>query len=358
MKYMESFKRIILVTVLAAIMVVSAGLSVFAQETPQESSEDINAIMGEIFAQVGHVDLGESTIFTWWTKDLWAVMAYNDRESGDAIMGYYLMELMLKDHYMFAPISISGDGAPVELELPVVLKNDSGVIVNSDKLSDSFSNMIPGMLMFPAKDSEGRDLLASGTQYITIVAKYVMSGREKEYNYYLPIEYPDYVSKAKAWVEERKNTPISELPEQEAIISSMRPGMKVDFQSGVMVAPLTKNMMTDVFMERDENMKNNPLSKVAVEKILDEYSFYIVLSLENIGKDGGSVDFAPNAMVVDSNNKVYKLDDDEIKNIKSEMKMDESNYSLVIVPGVPAGTSHKLIIEKPGTGEKIAFDWN
>lgn len=328
-----------------------------ATEANQDQSENVDAIMGEIFSQLGHVDLGEQTIFTWWTMDLWAVMAYNDRANADAILGYYMMELILKDHLMFAPINMTGDGSLVKLDNPVVLANDKGVSVFSDDISGSFAGMIPGMMLFPSKDENGAPLIDADTQFITIKAVYSDSGHQKEYNFYLPIEYPDYVDKAKAWVAERRKVPVDQLGEEEAIISILQPKMRMDFKTGVIVAPLTKQVMLDVFLERDDEAINDALMKAGIEGILDKYSFYIALSMDAISGGETNNDFATEAMVVDSNGTTYKLDKDELANVKSSMDVDESKFSFIIVPKVPEDVQHKLVIQKPSTGERSTFEW-
>jgi len=339
-------------------MLMVAGVAVStprAQEDAGARADD--EIIADVFAAAGQADFKHMVMPTWWMEDLWATMAYLDRESPDAIMGYYFTSILLSEHHVFSLMPLGQDGAVPVREKGANLTNQEGVSVAEMPVHSSLEQMVPGVMIFPARDESGNELYGGGTGTVTMEIRYDGEDSAREYSWDLPLRFPDEVIRAHEWLEVALNADPETQSEDQRLFSLMSPMMKIDIGSGVIAAPMHRTLFEELMMT-DPGIKDDALLKKLVRSLINEYTFFMIMSVDMEQNRQRLENIAATAKGVDSDGNTVEIDGEEEKRLVEQMDMGmKDNFILKIIPGL--GNSRLgLMMKDPETGRKISFEWD
>lgn len=348
----ERMKKTVYVVFVMMMLVSTLALGQESGEAAPEGAGGINP--EEIFMLVGKMDFGRQLMFMWWTDQVWASLAYSDRNS-EAVLGYILINMLNKNYMLFSPIPISGDASSIpEIAEAPALTNDRGQSVTAVPVHESFSTMLPAVMAFPVVDAEGNQVFDDETEYLKLEVKYAGEEDSAKYTWDLPIKYPDFVNDAYNWLDGRMNMDPSELSEEEVVFGHMRDVFRIDVGSGLMVSPMPKEIF-DMFMEKDPELKDSPLTAKLAKAIINDYTFFLVMSLD-IGQNPDRVrGLIENAVVVNDRGETFSRDLEAEETFAEAAGKDDQFMSIVFPKLGESG--YKLILTDPETGGKITLEW-
>ncbi|MFC1474856.1 hypothetical protein ACFLQK_02315 [bacterium] len=345
-------ETILKLVLIFAVAVIIGGAARAQEESGEEAPEKVN--VEEIFEVVGKMDLGREIIFMWWTDEIWASMAYNDRNS-EAMLGYTLTSVMNREYLIFAPISATGGVAPGFDGTPV-LKNDRGQKVEAVPVHDSYNAMLPGMIAFPTSDAEGERVFTDETEWLTVAVNYEGDDKTAKYTWHLPLDYPDFVEAAYKWLDGRRNMDPALLSEDEVMFSFLGDSFRMDIGSGLMAAPMPKELF-EMFLQNDPEVRDDPIMRKLIEMIISDYTFFLVMTFDMKNDPGRVETLVDGAVAVNAAGETLERDLEAEKTFADADVAGGDEFMTVVFPRIGDERPVKLILTDPETEEKITFTW-
>ncbi|MFH1538647.1 MAG: hypothetical protein ABIH66_06795 [bacterium] len=347
MKISCSAKAVLAVYLLISICFATAAMS------QEENVEDLAL-------SISQFDIKNGAGAMWWTEEFWAGMAYQDKTS-DAVMGYHMMKIAGKDHLFFSMLPIDQEAGPFETEGPAVLANSDGVKVYEAKVHESFSEIMPGLMAFPRIDSQGKAVVSDDTEKLTLTVKYKDGGEEGDFEWGLPLIYPEIVEDGKEWLAKPVEKTESEMTEGEILNKYLPPVLRMDLQSGIMAVYFTDEM-SGLLMAMDPDVKKNPLLRAELKKIMSDNSIFFVGTIKN-EKEERLVAMAESARAVGIDGKKYSMDiktrNDFLASTEEEGKEEEEDepFEFMFFPQLGREGLVELILKDSERDREISFKW-
>ena len=323
----------------------------------QESAAGAEDATGQIIMSVSKIDMDLQLMIPWWTPDVWAFMAYTDK-TPDAIMGYYLMSTITKNHHIFALMPMGeGENNKPKIEGAPVLVNDKSIKSGAVPIHASLNALMPGLVAFPKKDAKGKELVTPASKFVKMRVKFKGVANEKVYQWDLPLMYPDSVKSAVQWIQSQMDKNVSDMTEDELYMHFLAPVLRVNLPSGIIAAPMTKQLF-DALFQKDPDVNKDPALREFVKAMVDTKDFFIILSLDMETNPKRLAKAVEKAVLVDAKGKKYPVDKKALDLFVSKSNMGKPDFGeLMIFPNLGKGKPVKLILKDPDTGKDVVFQW-
>lgn len=291
----------------------------------------------ELAEIIGRYDFVNGVLFTWWTDEMWALMAIED-PSTDTVMAMHVMKIISKQYLIFAALPL--EGAAAGFSGTPVLTNDRGVTVEAAEVHPSLKKELGDMnlLIFPQRDVNGRPLVDPRTSELTVSVRYSDSRIVKRYSYALPLAYPDVVNEAVQWAQQQGTGDYANMPQDEAMFIYMAPWLRIDLSTGIIAMPINKNFME--LLGATEDMSG----------VMSEFNVFVLVSMDPESDLRRLKQIARTARAVNTSGRNVQPDD-------SGADMGESEGVVLFFPKLGNFGTYQLILEDPDTGKEVIFEW-
>ncbi|MFH1743987.1 MAG: hypothetical protein ABIH23_33695 [bacterium] len=151
------------------------------------------------------------------------------------------------------------------------------------------------------------------------------------------------------------------MTEDEILNKYLPPVLRMDLQSGIMAVYFTDEM-SGLLMAMDPEVKDNPLLRAELKKIMGDNSIFFVGTIKN-EKEERLVAMAESAQAVGIDGKKYGMDakarDDFLAGTEEEGKEEEENepFEFMFFPQLGKEGLVELILKDSERDREISFEW-
>lgn len=295
----------------------------------------------ELAEIIGRFDFVNGVLFTWWTDEMWALMALED-PSTDSMMAMHVMKIISKQYLIFAALPLEGR-APGFMGTPV-LTNDRGVSVDAANVHPSLAKELGdlNLLIFPLKDDKGRPLIDIRTSEITVSLRYADSKVVKRYMYSLPLQYPDVVNRAVRWAKEQEQGNTKGMSQDEQLFIEMAPWLRIDLSTGIIAMPMNRNFMGILGATEKE-----------MGSLLSEFNAFVLVSMDPESDLARMKKMARTARAVNTAGRTVKPEDSG-----TDSELEGSEGLVLLFPRLGQRGKYELILTDPESHRDIIFEWD